>query len=97
MSNGWADLERVMGGMMARLTAQRVALSRKVGQEMRRLNAERVAANVTPDGMPMEPRKARAGRKGRGNCAPRCVPAACFAGSNWPGNMRTLPHPTAPN
>ena len=53
--------------MLAELTpAKRKAIARKIGQRLRRANTRRIAANIEPDGSPMEPRAYRAKRRAKG-------------------------------
>ena len=44
---------------------ERRRIGHKLGQGLRRSNMKRIAANVEPDGTPMEPRKSRRDRRGR--------------------------------
>lgn len=58
--SGLEALEPWLESYLNRLKpGQRMQLTRKIGQLLRRRNAARIAANVTPDGLPMEPRKPR--------------------------------------
>lgn len=63
------DLSRFdewFGQILAGLSpAQRRKATLKLGQELRRSNLKRVAANIEPDGRPMEPRKPRLDRRGK--------------------------------
>lgn len=63
------DLSRFdewFGQILAGLSpSQRRKATLKLGQELRRVNLVRMAANVEPDGRPMEPRKPRLDRRGR--------------------------------
>jgi len=45
---------------------ERKRLLSKIGQSLRRSNSARIAANVEPDGTPMEPRRPRDGASKRG-------------------------------
>lgn len=66
MAEDLAELEQFLGDKLAKLApAQRRKISRKIGQNLRRANSKRIAANVQPDGSPMEARKPRP-RRGRG-------------------------------
>ncbi|EGD58397.1 phage virion morphogenesis protein [Novosphingobium nitrogenifigens DSM 19370] len=63
-TDAFDELEHWLANMAADLAPpRRVALARKVGQVLRKLNAARVAANLTPEGLPMAPRKAKPPRK----------------------------------
>lgn len=60
MTDDLAELEPYLAALLARLgPAQRRRVARKMGEALRRQNARRIAANVQPDGAPMEPRKKR--------------------------------------
>lgn len=64
----FAQLEPFLEAYRARLSpAQRRRTSRKIGMQLRKLNVDRIAANIEPDGSPMQARKARklSGGKGR--------------------------------
>lgn len=55
-----------LGGVLQRLEpGERIGLTRKIGKALRDANAARIRDNVTPDGPPMEPRKARRDKRGR--------------------------------
>lgn len=63
MDQDLAALDAWLAPLVGQLKpAQRRRLALKVGQLERRRNAQRIAANVDPDGAPMEPRKKRARR-----------------------------------
>lgn len=58
MADDLAELEPYLAAYLNRLgPAQRPKVLRKVGESARKLNTARIAANVQPDGAPMEPRK----------------------------------------
>lgn len=55
-----------LGGVLQKLEpGERLGLTRKIGKALRDANAARIRDNVTPDGSPMEPRKAQSGKRGR--------------------------------
>lgn len=87
--------EAWLGEITARLTpARRIALARKLGQLLRQANATRVAANLTPDGAPMTPRKPRPERKtrkGRPRLRDRQRSARMFRRIELARNMRVQP------
>lgn len=58
--------ETWFGQIIAGLSpAQRARASAKLGQSLRRANLARIAANVEPDGTPMEARRKRLDHRGR--------------------------------
>jgi len=65
-SDALAGFDEFFAQILAGLSpARRKTLARKLGQALRRSNLRRIAANVQPDGAPMEPRKPRQDRRGR--------------------------------
>lgn len=65
-TDGLEALSEELDAMLQGLTpARRKAAARKIGQQLRRANTARIAANIQPDGSPMEPRKPRDSHKGR--------------------------------
>ncbi|CDO35832.1 phage virion morphogenesis protein [Novosphingobium sp. KN65.2] len=60
MAETFAEMESYFAAYLNRLSlAQRRKVYRKIGMELRKANAKRIAANVQPDGSPMQARKAR--------------------------------------
>ncbi|MCJ2189161.1 phage virion morphogenesis protein [Novosphingobium beihaiensis] len=60
MDDTFAELEPFFAAYLNRLgPAQRRKIYRKIGMELRKANAKRIAANVQPDGSPMQARKPR--------------------------------------
>ena len=65
-SDALAGLDEWLGRILQGLSpAQRRRAALKLGQALRRSNLARQAANVEPDGGPMEKRKSRLDRRGR--------------------------------
>lgn len=64
--SGLEAIEPWLAAIMNRLKpGERLKLARKIGDMLRRRNAKRIAANVQPDGSPMQPRKPRRDRRGK--------------------------------
>src|SRR5689334_16675232 len=65
-SDALAGFDEFFGQILAGLSpARRKAASRQLGRALLRSNLKRIAANVDPDGAPMEKRKPRLDRRGR--------------------------------
>lgn len=65
MAETFAELEPYFAAYLNRLSlAQRRKIFRKIGMELRKANAKRIAANVEPDGSPMQRRRKRKRIKG---------------------------------
>ncbi|AIT79098.1 phage virion morphogenesis protein [Novosphingobium pentaromativorans] len=67
MADAFARLDSAVSAYLESLSpAERRRTARKIGMALRKANAKRIADNVQPDGSPMQPRKPRRLKAGKG-------------------------------
>lgn len=85
----FAPLTDALDDLTARLQpGERRKLAGKVGTSLRATNAKRIKANVTPDGAPMAPRKAKPARKLRPGSLRQAKAARMFQSAGKPQFLR---------
>lgn len=89
--SGFAPLAAALDDLAGKIEpGERRKLSRTIATDLRSANAKRIRANVTPEGDPMVPRKARVARIRSGQRTPpgRAKVAAMFRRASQPRFLR---------